>query len=120
MGLDGLYGIDCISEREDKYLVDVTLFSSHQIYHGHFPGKPVVPGVCTIYVIRECVSAILQKQIRWDYIKEAKFISALLPVHDLKICLEIKLQDGNQVRCSVSEKGNTVMKLSASYILEND
>ena len=35
-----------------KYSVSLRLESSHDIFKGHFPGNPVLPGVCQVEMVR--------------------------------------------------------------------
>jgi 3-hydroxymyristoyl/3-hydroxydecanoyl-(acyl carrier protein) dehydratase len=51
--------------------------SDHPSLAGHFPGRPVVPGV----LLLDHVLAALENQAGWSVscLKQAKFISALFP-----------------------------------------
>ena len=55
MLLENFYKIIHIKEREDgKQAIEIELNPGHVLYQGHFPGQPVVPGVCTaVYPIRK-------------------------------------------------------------------
>ena len=49
MLLENFYKIIHIKEREDgKQEIEIELNPGHVLYQGHFPGQPVVPGVCTL------------------------------------------------------------------------
>ena len=65
MHLEGnFYKIDSFTQKEENnYSFVVTILPGHSIYEGHFPEQPVVPGVCTLTIIRECISRILEKEI---------------------------------------------------------
>lgn len=56
MLLENFYKIIHIKEREDgKQEIEIELNPGHVLYQGHFPGQPVVPGVCTLQIIkRKC------------------------------------------------------------------
>ena len=66
---------------------------SHKIFDGHFPGQPVVPGVCMMQAIKEIVetargaSFFLQKA---DFVK---FLSVIVPKKNDPIHAEIKYAD---------------------------
>ena len=52
MLLENFYKIIHIKEREDgKQAIEIELNPGHVLYQGHFPGQPVVPGVCTLQII---------------------------------------------------------------------
>lgn len=108
------YRIDNIGRSETGFLIDATVFAGHRIYEGHFPGQPVVPGVCTLTVIRESLSAALGRKTGFIAIKECKFLSALIPVTDLHLTLDVTLGAENQIKCSVVHEDRTVLKLNAT------
>lgn len=47
--------IDNYLSAEDRFTFRVRLDAAHPIYAGHFPGNPVLPGVCTLQIVRECL-----------------------------------------------------------------
>lgn len=54
MLLENFYKIIHIKEREDgKQAIEIELNPGHVLYQGHFPGQPVVPGVCTLQIIKK-------------------------------------------------------------------
>lgn len=103
MRLEGdFYNIEYIERLGDRITAVVSLNPDHPVYQGHFPQKAVVPGVCTLTVIRECIGKALDRNIAFCTIKECKYVSALLPHKDLKIRIEADLsrsvQDSGLIR----------------------
>ncbi|MBQ7819240.1 MAG: hypothetical protein IJ341_06035 [Bacteroidales bacterium] len=117
MRLEGnFYKIDDIQQlQEDTYVATVTLSPEHKIYEGHFPSQAVVPGVCTLTIIRETLSKILSKEISFVRIKDCKYVSALLPQENLNITINIVITDLNKVKVVVERIDNKqiVLKLRA-------
>ena len=56
MLLDNFYTI-LSSESSDStiWTIQIKLNPGHPVYQGHFPEHPVVPGVCLLQLIKECV-----------------------------------------------------------------
>ena len=50
---------------ETDWVVQVMLNPQHAIYSGHFPQQPVVPGVCMLQIIKECVEKIQQAPLQY-------------------------------------------------------
>lgn len=94
---------------------EVELLPEHPIYEGHFPQQPVVPGVCTLTIIRESLGKALQRQVSFSAIKECKYLSALLPFEGLILMLDFQLVE-SQLRGTVSRADDSriVLKLKAT------
>ena len=120
MRLEGnFYNIDQIETLENNsYIVKATLVPNHKIYEGHFPAQPVVPGVCTLTVIRECIGKILSREVSFRTIKECKYLSALIPEKEIGIVIAITLTDENKIMANVERADNqqNVLKLKAEII----
>lgn len=115
---DSLYKIKKIDRIDNNYVVKVEILSDHPIYEGHFPEKAVVPGVCTLTIIKECLSEILGRTIKFSAIKECKYLSALLPDENINITTNIELLDDKKFKATVinEEKQQPVLKLRAAIL----
>jgi 3-hydroxyacyl-[acyl-carrier-protein] dehydratase len=62
----------------DEYRVDIMVAADHPSLPGHFPGKPVVPGVL---LLARVVTAYREShpEARIEAIPQVKFLSPLLP-----------------------------------------
>lgn len=114
MGLKGLYSIDSIKQKENGYDIQVTVFAGHRVFDGHFPNQPVVPGVCTLTVIKKALSEACGRPLMFQSIKECKFLSALIPTENLQLDLDCNMSDESALKCVVSCNGVVSLKLSAS------
>lgn len=114
MRLEGnFYKIRETSLTDNGFNCILELSVDHPIYKGHFPSRPVVPGACTLTIIKECISSFLKRDIIYKKIKECKFISTLLPREGLLVQLELEISDMQKINCIVSSDGQTVLKLKA-------
>lgn len=57
----------------------VSINSSHKIFDGHFPGLPVVPGVCMVQMVREILEVNVKKTLRIVTADNIKFLSVIDP-----------------------------------------
>ncbi len=56
----------------------IRINKDHSIFNGHFPGFPIVPGVCMIQMIKEIIGSLQQSSlmfVRGDNIKFLQFIN---------------------------------------------
>jgi 3-hydroxyacyl-[acyl-carrier-protein] dehydratase len=82
--------------------------SDHRIFTGHFPGHPVVPGVCMIRIVKEVIEKGLNQRVRLKKAENIKFLSVISPRQLNDINLQINFEGGlNETNASLS-KDNTV------------
>lgn len=57
----------------------ITLNAGHQIFEGHFPGQPVVPGVCMMQMVKEVLENIVGTKTKLLKAGDMKFLAILNP-----------------------------------------
>ena len=103
-----------LDKSNDGFKVIVELLPDHPVYKGHFPTQPVVPGVYTLVLVRECASIVIGRDMEYANIKECKFVSALLPTEGLKVTLDFSLKDEGRLCGTVKRDNDTILKLKAT------
>ena len=72
----------------------VELDSEHFIFKAHFPGQPIMPGVCIVQMVKELLEDCLGKSFRISRIKNVKFLSAISPLETSSLlCRLAKLEE---------------------------
>ena len=86
------------SDKENINII-IELNKDHEIYKGHFPGNPVVPGVCLTQLIKEVVENIEARDVRLVYAVNIKFMAVVNPEINniLEIDLKIKHDDEQNI-----------------------
>ncbi len=114
---DNFYRITDRIECEGNWLLTIHLNASHPVYDGHFPEHAVVPGVCTLQMIKECAEQILSEKLFLGRISSCKFLLALHPVvnNELQLKLTLKEETENVVSLFAEGKsqGTEFIKLKA-------
>jgi 3-hydroxyacyl-[acyl-carrier-protein] dehydratase len=103
MLLDNFYTIIDQGETEDvngvvdnpvkKFHFTIKLNPEHAIYTGHFPGNPVVPGVCQVQMIKELTSAILKTDLVIHKSVNIKFLSMIRPAVSPLLTVNIDISE---------------------------
>ncbi|GAB3655188.1 hypothetical protein GCM10027594_28480 [Hymenobacter agri] len=57
----------------------IRLNPDHAIFAGHFPGQPVVPGVCMLQIIKELLETALGQRVQLARAGNVKFLAVLEP-----------------------------------------
>jgi 3-hydroxyacyl-[acyl-carrier-protein] dehydratase len=81
---------------EGKAVFHVAILPDCNVYEGHFPGKPVCPGVCNIQTIKECASLLVGKELRIFSIKQCLLTAIATPTvcPEVDVEVEVKEVDG--------------------------
>lgn len=116
--LTNFYTIETIAEQSGEYTCTIRLHPKHPIYKGHFPGMPVVPGVCMLYMVKGCVSAVWGYPIRFQTIASCKFLSVINPMVEEALTIVLSLNDSSRLQAVASADGVTVLKLKATIVAE--
>lgn len=114
--MESIFRITIIEKTENGARYDAILDVNHPVFRGHFPGQPVVPGVFTLKMVKECVSDLLGHSVRYQTIKECKFLSAIIPGqhHQLEVTIGHKTENHQtNITAEISSKGEKMMKIKA-------
>ena len=118
--LEGLYTL--IAESGDKTHpeADVRLDAGHPVVAGHFPGRPVLPGVCQFELVRHLVQRRAGRPLSCRSVRELKFLSPVIPPQDSLLRVELVLTDtgdgGIDVRGAISADGVQKTKIKAIFV----
>ncbi len=74
-----------------KILID----ANHKIFKGHFPGLPIVPGVCMMQIVREIMEVTTEKPLRLIAADNMKFLSAISPDKHSEVDVEVAYTENN-------------------------
>jgi 3-hydroxyacyl-[acyl-carrier-protein] dehydratase len=62
--------------------VILKLNAHHPIFKGHFPGQPVVPGVCMLQIVKELVEMAVGGPVQLSKANELKFLTVIDPLQN--------------------------------------
>ena len=64
--------------------------AAHEIFNGHFPGTPVVPGVCMMQMVKEVLENVIGKETKLVRADHMKFLTVINPNENKMIQLDAK------------------------------
>ncbi|NUQ23145.1 MAG: 3-hydroxyacyl-ACP dehydratase [Saprospiraceae bacterium] len=105
MLVDDFFIIKTIQNDAGKSHARLRLNADHAIFQGHFPGTPVVPGVCMVQMLKELVETSLGLSLQLEKAPMIKFLAILQPaqhpeidaVYDIADLPEGKVQVSGQI-----------------------
>jgi 3-hydroxyacyl-[acyl-carrier-protein] dehydratase len=81
---DTLYSIVSVTHLEGKVIAELQLDKGNEMFKGHFPDQPVLPGACMLQILKEVLESALNKKIRLKKADQMKFLSIVDPsVNDM-------------------------------------
>jgi len=96
----------------------VLLNKEHLIYQGHFPGQPVVPGVCMIQIMKEILEFKLDLKLRLASANQVKFLKLIDPKDTPELSLALNWQEINgqlAVTASFKDKDVYIFKFQGVF-----
>jgi 3-hydroxyacyl-[acyl-carrier-protein] dehydratase len=75
----------------------LSIDKDHAILKGHFPGQPVVPGVCMMQIIKELVERQAKRDLRLTEAGNMKFLSVIDPGQNTEIEASVSFSEDNGI-----------------------
>lgn len=118
MVLADFYTIRSSQVREDgKHLIEIGIHPEHPIFDGHFPGRPVTPGVCMLQIIKNITEDLLQTKLRMRSAKNIRFYAIIDPsVHPiLRLELTVQETESIQIKANCSFEETLALKMDLNF-----
>jgi 3-hydroxyacyl-[acyl-carrier-protein] dehydratase len=118
--IEGLYTISKLSQpEENKVEAIVDINPDHDVFKGHFPTQPVLPGVVMIDILNDCLSAALKSKYRMTTAAQIKYLNVVVPTESKQLRVEIDIkrrEKGLDANCTSYINGDTAhFKLKGSF-----
>ena len=104
------YKISNENSIEQQLSADIQFDAAHEIFAGHFPGQPVVPGVCMMQIVKDSAEILLDKKLDLLYASQIKFLTVIDPrtYPQVQLSLKYKINESGNYLCNA--------QLSAGHI----
>jgi 3-hydroxyacyl-[acyl-carrier-protein] dehydratase len=99
-------------------IYEIKINKGHPVFKAHFPGNPVLPGVCMMQIIKEVTEKYSGKKLFMEKCFNVKFLALVNPEIKPVLRLEMQIfQEGNTIRVkNLTKFENTIaVKFSAQY-----
>lgn len=118
MLIDDFYIINDISFDSGVITAKISFNEKHDVFKGHFPEQPVVPGVIQLQIIRELTEQHLHNKLAITNLNQVKYLTPIIP-NETIIDITITLKENNSeiVRADalVSDKQNVYTKIKVDF-----
>jgi 3-hydroxyacyl-[acyl-carrier-protein] dehydratase len=91
---------------------------SSEIFKGHFPGQPVVPGACMLQVVKDILENALAHTVRLKKGGQLKFMNMIVPGNEqLLLNISHKNMDADIVVSTTLKNGDVLcFKFQGSFV----
>ncbi|MDR5590330.1 hydroxymyristoyl-ACP dehydratase [Christiangramia sp. SM2212] len=118
MILEGFYEVSNTALAGDDAITTLKVNKDHDIYRGHFPGRPVTPGVVLMQLFKEDAERIFDKKLQLVRADNVKFTAVFDPTQDNELILESNLTETGEfikLRGVAKNKNGIVLKISSLF-----
>lgn len=113
-----LYHIETIEFGENGLSAKVTLNAQHAIFAGHFPGQPVLPGVCQLALMKDLLQRRFEKPLRMHAADQVKFMAMVDPRRTPELDVDIRwteTEDGFSAQALILQGDVVFLKSKARF-----
>ena len=104
---------------DSKYTISILINEKHDVFKGHFPGNPIMPGVCMIQIIKELTESITKSTLIMQTLSNVKFMALINPEVNPELRLELDVvttaEDLVKVKNTTYFNDTVALKLSNVY-----
>lgn len=111
-----LYAISDYQASAAELSCEISYNKQHTIFEGHFPGNPIVPGVCTMQMIGDLLAYTVQKKLRLTNAANIKYLQLITPDIRPTVGVTWSVYDHTYTANAILKDGaRTLFKMSAVY-----
>jgi 3-hydroxyacyl-[acyl-carrier-protein] dehydratase len=113
-----LFKIVSLTKEEHSVNAVLEIDQANEIFKGHFPDQPVVPGACMLQIMKEVLAEALNISLRLVKADNIKFLSLLQPeTGSLQLNITYHLTGSDiKVNANLSAGDLLCMKLQATFV----
>lgn len=78
--MNNYYNFLAVEKNEQTISATLSLNAAHDLFKGHFPDNPILPGVCQLQLITELAENSLAKKLLLSEAASMKFIAVINPI----------------------------------------
>jgi 3-hydroxyacyl-[acyl-carrier-protein] dehydratase len=118
MVLKDFYSVVSSTELAGEFITEVKINKDHDLYRGHFPDRPVTPGVILMQLFKEEAERRSNKKLQLATAANVKFMAVVDPNICEKLILQSSIVSENGILKlkGIAKQNDTIsLKISATY-----
>ncbi len=121
MLLQNFYTIHTLQQSEGSLEASIEFNADHDIFKGHFPTIPVVPGVCMMQIVKELLEQTIAHHTQLTKAAHLKFLSVITPGNDTVVQVKLRYsntESGIDVQAEILNTERTFFKFKGSFSIQ--
>lgn len=114
------YAIEEFSTSENKVQALIRLNPEHEVYKGHFPGQPVLPGVIQLQIVKEIMEkAVIQKLLLSEMVF-AKYLKMITPDKSqvLSLIIDFSIKENSyKFSAAIKDEGSIYLNVKGVFMM---
>jgi len=110
-----LYQIIKLQSNDEDVTAEIKLNKEHDIFKGHFPDVPVLPGVTMMQMVKEILEEVLVKDLQIKKAGQLKFLQMVNPqkVEGLQFYINwSETEEGIKVKAELKQQDDVFFKMT--------
>jgi 3-hydroxyacyl-[acyl-carrier-protein] dehydratase len=101
---DDFFSVSNVDISGQDVKAELVINKDHRIFNGHFPGRPVVPGVCMMQMVKEIIETITGKKSDLIMTYEMKFVAIINPSKNnlISAALKYTIEEGDKINAAAT------------------
>ena len=116
---DSLYILHDCATKEGIITATISINADHDVFIGHFPGRPILPGVCSLQIVKEILEGSLGQSLSLDNASNLKFLEIIDPNVIGKLTVNISYDDKEGlliVKSTIIDEKKSYYKFIGTYL----
>ena len=118
MLIEGLYSISSFQSNDNSINASIVLNKDHEVFQGHFPNNPVMPGVCMMQMIKELLEEAVSAKLQLKSSSNIKFMAIINPEKNPNLNVNIQWTEEEgmyKAKSAIVFDATTALKMSSVY-----
>ena len=104
MLVNDFFTISKLEKEGSEIKAELVINANHKIFEGHFPGHPVVPGVCMMQMVKEIIEKVIGEKTNLVRAGEMKFLAIINPKENnmIRATLKYNIEENGSMAVSAT------------------
>lgn len=118
MLLNDFYSVGQSTQLNGEFITEIKINKGHELYKGHFPHRPVTPGVILMQLFKEEAERQVNSKLKLEKAVNVKFMAVVDPNEEENFILHSSLEEEEgwvNLKGIAKHKNCIALKINALY-----